>query len=346
MLPSRSGRNMEQSRRCVPEEVALFLRAPEEHVLHLFIVRPDGEGAEGEALQAAPDHGGAAQDGQTGLVDGVAGGGGDEHAVSGGVLLPCPDVGQKALCPGAHVNVVVGKPDQAGLQVDLIPRQGEDLPRLHLKFPAHPDGKARGGAALLLDDAPKAVFRIVAASLRNVRLGGVLPEGGGKNAAKAAHGHAADTGGIGPTVGFDLADDPVPAEIFQGDVLSLAVQDVLRQTGDVFRRHGLFAPIRDEDTVGQLAIPDVALPEAVRHGGLQGDGAVREQDAAAVQVHLIPGEFVQFLAAQALLPRKAEDDALRAVRVTGEDAEHSRFVRSFQFFCWHGYLLLRRGKSA
>ncbi len=144
-------------------------------------------------------------------------------------------------------------------------------------------------------------------------------------------------------MGLDLADDPVPAQVFQGDVLPLAVQDDLGQTGDVFRGHGLLAPVRDEDTVGQLAIPGVALPQAVRHGGLQGDGAVREQDAAAVQVHLIPGEFVQFLAAQALLPRKAEDDALGAVWVSGEDAEHSRFVRFFQCFCWHGYLLLRRG---
>jgi hypothetical protein len=165
--------------------------------------------------------------------------------------------------------------------------------------------------------------------LRNVRLRGVLPEGGGENAPETAYGHAADTGGIGPAVGLDLADDPVPAQVFQGDVLPLAVQDELRQTGDVFRRHGLFAPVRDEDMVGQLAIPGIALPEAVRHGGLQGDGAVREQDAAAVQIHLIPSEFVQFLAAQALLPRKAEDDSLRAVWVSGEDAEHSRFVRFF-----------------
>ena len=337
---------MEQGGRRVPEEVALFLRALEENILHLLVVGPDGERTKAEALQTAPDHGGAAQDGQAGLVDGVAGGGGDEHPVGGDVLLPCPDVGQKALCPGAHVDVVVGKPDQAGLQVDLIPRQGEDLPRLHGKLPAHPDGKASGGAALLLDDAPKAVFRIVAAGLGNVRLGCVLPEGGWENAPETAHGHAADTGGTGPAAGLNLADDPVPAEIFQGDVLPLAVQDVLRQTGDVFRRHGLFAPVRDEDPVGQGAIPGIALPEAVRHGGLQGDGSVREQEAAAVQVHLIPSEFIQFLAAQALLPRKAEDDALRAVWVSGEDAEHSRFVRFFQFFCWHGYLLLRRGKSA
>ena len=240
---------------------------------------------------------------------------------------------------------MVGKADQAGLQVDLIPRQGCNFPRLHPQLPAHPDGKARGGAVLLLDDAPKAVFRIVA-GLRNVRLGGVPPEGGGENAPETAHRHAADTGGAGPAVGLDLADDPVTAEIFQGDALPLAVQGELCQTGNVFRRHGLFAAIRDEDPVGQLAVPGIALPQAVRHGGLQGDGAIREQEAAAVQVHLIPGEFVQLLAAQALLPRKAEDDALRAVRVTGEDAEHSRFVRSFQCFCWHGYLLLRRGKSA
>ena len=122
---------MEQRCRRVPEEVALFFRAPEEDVLHLLVVGPDGERPETEPLQAAPDHGGAAQDGQAGLVDGVAGGGGDEHAIGGGVFLPCPDVGQQALCPGAHVDVVVGKADQASLQIDLIPRQGEDLPRLH-----------------------------------------------------------------------------------------------------------------------------------------------------------------------------------------------------------------------
>ena len=66
---------------------------------------------------------------------------------------------------------------------------------------------------------------------------------------------------------------------------------------------------------GQLAIPGIALPEAVRHGGLQGDGAVREQKAAAVQVHLIPGQLVQFLTAQTLLPCQAEDRPLRAVWV-------------------------------
>ena len=94
-----------------------------------------------------------------------------------------------------------------------------------------------------------------------------------------------------------------------------SVQSHSCQAGNIFHGHGLFAPVRDEHPVGQGVISDIALPEAVRHGGFQGDGAVREQDAAAVQVHLIPGQLVQFFTAQALLPCQAEDRPLRAVWV-------------------------------
>ena len=72
-----------------------------------------------------------------------------------------------------------------------------------------------------------------------------------------------------------LADDEVLAEILETDLLALGIQRGPGQPGDGLRRHGPLIAVGNDDVGVPLGVQAIALPEAVRHGGLQGDGAVR-----------------------------------------------------------------------
>ena len=142
-------------------QIPQLLRSLQQRAVYLTSMCPCCENPQTEVLQTAPNHGSSAQDRQAGLIHRAARGRRYKHLRFIQRFLPLPSFSQQSMHPGSHIYIAAGKMDAALFHIDLIPCQCCNFPRLHPQLPAHPDGKARGGAALLLDDAPEEVFPLV-----------------------------------------------------------------------------------------------------------------------------------------------------------------------------------------
>lgn len=79
--------------------------------------------------------------------------------------------------------------------------------------------------------------------------------------------------------------------------------------------------------VGLGGVQRLPLPQADFRIGVQGHGAVRQQDELILKVHLVPGQAGDLRPAQALQPRQPENGPLRAAGVMGQQPFHGGFVR-------------------
>ena len=282
--------------------------------------------SQADVLHPAPDQGGPHHLGQPGLVQGPPGVGRQQHVR----VFARPPASrrrpQQAPQGDAQGQVPVRQPQQAPVQIHLVPGQGRHLPDLHPQLPAHPQGQPHRGAALRLEQLPhqKTVHLPPGA-------GGLLPslrQIVGENSVQSGDGDAADPGHIGPVVGFQLADDEVVPQIHQADAAQpRPVQGLSGQAGNGLRRHLLPAAVRDHHEGG--GVPGtLRLPaQAVLGLRLQRDGPVRQPELMGGKVHIVPGQALDLLPGQALPPGQAEDQPRRRLRLLRQKPGHGPGVR-------------------
>ena len=195
------------------------------------------------------------------------------------------------------------------LQVHLVPPQRRDLLHLEPQLPGEPQGRPGGGILFRLQQLPEGELVDLRRRLPADAGGDLLLRQIGREVDVHGGGlQPGDPGDVLPVVMLQLPQNVVVAQVDQADRLQApGVQRGAGQAGDGLGRQGLLVPVRQHHPFA-AAVP---LPaQGLQPGGqlrVQRDRPVRQQELLAQQIHLGPGEVLDFVPHQTGHPRQPQD---------------------------------------